>query len=91
MFLATLETSLFVIVGLVLGNSEKSQSSLLSKSFKIALALAIAVAPLQIYVGHLSAEQVYKYQPENWRQWRHSGTQFHLSTCQLEPCGITEQ
>jgi len=57
-------------------HSEKSQSSLLSKSFKIALALAIAVAPLQIW--HLSAEQVYKYQPENWRQWRHSGTQFHL-------------
>lgn len=27
------------------------------------LAAAIAVAPLQIYIGHLSAEQVYHYQP----------------------------
>jgi cytochrome bd ubiquinol oxidase subunit I len=65
MFLATLETSLFVIGGIsawyILSNRNVS---FFSKSFKIALAAAIAVAPLQIYVGHLSAEQVYRYQPE---------------------------
>lgn len=65
MFLATLETSLFVVGGIsawyILQNRHVP---FFSKSFKIALAAAIAVAPLQIYVGHLSAEQVYRYQPE---------------------------
>lgn len=64
MFLATLETSLFVIGGIsawyILNNR---QPAFFSKAFKIALAAAIAVAPLQIYVGHLSGEQVYHYQP----------------------------
>jgi cytochrome bd ubiquinol oxidase subunit I len=64
MFIATLETSLFVIGGIsawyILNNR---QSAFFSKAFKIALAAAIAVAPLQIYVGHLSGEQVYRYQP----------------------------
>jgi cytochrome d ubiquinol oxidase subunit I len=65
MFLATLETSLFVIGGISAWYILKNRNpAFFSKSFKIALALAIAVAPLQIYVGHLSAEQVYKYQPE---------------------------
>ncbi|WP_341529653.1 cytochrome ubiquinol oxidase subunit I [Nostoc sp. UHCC 0302] len=65
MFLATLETSLFVVGGIsawyILRNRHPQ---LFSKSFKIALAAAIIVAPLQIYVGHLNAEQVYRYQPE---------------------------
>jgi cytochrome d ubiquinol oxidase subunit I len=64
MFLGTLETSLFVIGGIsawyILNNR---QSAFFAKAFKIALAAAIAVAPLQIYIGHLSAEQVYHYQP----------------------------
>lgn len=34
-----------------------------ARSLKIVLATAIAVTPLQIYVGHLSAEQVADYQP----------------------------
>jgi cytochrome bd ubiquinol oxidase subunit I len=64
MFLATLETSLFVIGGIsawyILNNR---QPAFFSRSLKIVLAAAIAVAPLQIYVGHLSAEQVYYRQP----------------------------
>lgn len=64
MFLATLETSLFVIAGIsawyILKNRHKD---FFSKSFKLSLAVIIAVAPLQIYAGHLSAEQVYHYQP----------------------------
>jgi cytochrome d ubiquinol oxidase subunit I len=64
MFLATLETSLFVIGGIsawyILNQRDRA---FFAKSLKIVLAAAIAVAPLQIYVGHLSAEQVYHYQP----------------------------
>jgi cytochrome d ubiquinol oxidase subunit I len=64
MFLATLETSLFVIGGIsawyIINNRHHA---FFSKSLKIVLAIAIAVAPLQIYVGHLSAEQVYDRQP----------------------------
>ncbi|MEA5506595.1 cytochrome ubiquinol oxidase subunit I [Halotia wernerae UHCC 0503] len=64
MFFATLETSLFVIGGIsawyVLKNRHQA---FFAKSLKIALAAAIAVAPLQIYIGHLSGEQVFHYQP----------------------------
>ncbi len=64
MFFATLETSLFVIGGIsawyILSDRHVS---FFTKSFRIALGAAILVAPLQIYIGHLSAEQVYKYQP----------------------------
>lgn len=64
MFFATLETSLFVIGGIsawyILNNRHPA---FFSKSLKIVLAAAIAVAPLQIYIGHLSGEQVYHYQP----------------------------
>ncbi|MDC0833404.1 cytochrome oxidase [Leptolyngbya valderiana BDU 20041] len=64
MFLATLETSLFVIGGIsawYLLNQRHPQ--FFARSLKIVLAAAIAVAPLQIYVGHLSGEQVYHEQP----------------------------
>lgn len=64
MFFATLETSLFVIGGIsawyVLN---QRHAEFFSKSLKVVLTLAIAIAPLQIFVGHLSAEQVYHYQP----------------------------
>jgi cytochrome d ubiquinol oxidase subunit I len=64
MFFATLETSLFVIGGIsawyVLN---QRHAEFFSRSLKVVLAIAIAVAPLQIFVGHLSAEQVYHYQP----------------------------
>lgn len=64
MFLATLETSLFVIGGISAWYIfNQRHPEFFAKSFKITLAAAIAVAPLQIYVGHLSAEQVYKLQP----------------------------
>ncbi|MCG9890031.1 MAG: cytochrome ubiquinol oxidase subunit I [Thermosynechococcaceae cyanobacterium MS004] len=64
MFFATLETSLFVIGGIsawyILNNRHQA---FFSQSLKIVLAAAIAVTPLQIYIGHLSAEQVAQYQP----------------------------
>ncbi|MEB3310406.1 MAG: cytochrome ubiquinol oxidase subunit I [Snowella sp.] len=65
MFLATLETSVFVLGGISAWYIlNQRHTAFFAKSFKIALAVAIAVAPLQIYAGHLSAEQVYRYQPE---------------------------
>lgn len=64
MFFATLETSLFVIGGIsawyVLN---QRHAEFFSKSLKVILAGLILIAPLQIFVGHLSAEQVYHYQP----------------------------
>jgi cytochrome bd ubiquinol oxidase subunit I len=64
MFFATLETSLFVIGGISAWYILKQrQVDFFARSLKIALAAAIAVAPLQIYIGHLSVEQVYHYQP----------------------------
>ncbi|WP_427161240.1 cytochrome ubiquinol oxidase subunit I [Aliinostoc sp. HNIBRCY26] len=64
MFFATLETSLFVIGGISAWYIlQQRHAEFFAKSLKIALAAAIAVAPLQIYIGHLSGEQVYHYQP----------------------------
>lgn len=64
MFLATLETSLFVVGGISAWYIiNKRQEDFFSKALKIAIAIAIAVAPLQIWAGHLSGEQVLQYQP----------------------------
>lgn len=64
MFLATLETSLFVIGGISAWYMLRDRhTAFFSLSLKIVLAIAIAVTPLQIYVGHLSAEQVAERQP----------------------------
>jgi hypothetical protein len=64
MFLATLETSLFVIGGISAWYILKQRhQAFFTQSLKIVLATASAVTPLQIYVGHLSAEQVAHYQP----------------------------
>ena len=64
MFFATLETSLFVIGGISAWYIlQKRHEKFFSLSLKIVLAVTIAVAPLQIYIGHLSGEQVYHYQP----------------------------
>ncbi|AUT02679.1 cytochrome ubiquinol oxidase subunit I [Nostoc sp. CENA543] len=64
MFFATLETSLFVIGGISAWYIlQQRHAEFFAKSLKIALAAAVAVAPLQIYIGHLSGEQVYHYQP----------------------------
>jgi cytochrome d ubiquinol oxidase subunit I len=64
MFLATLETSLFVIGGIsawyILNNRHQE---FFSKSFKIVLVISIFIAPLQVYIGHASGDQVYHYQP----------------------------
>jgi cytochrome bd ubiquinol oxidase subunit I len=64
MFFATLETSLFAIGGISAWYIlNQRHVEFFSRSLKVVLAIAIAVAPLQIFVGHLSAEQVYRYQP----------------------------
>lgn len=64
MFFATLETSLFVIGGISAWYLlNQRYEAFFARSLKIVLAVAIAVAPLQIFIGHLSAEQVYRYQP----------------------------
>ncbi|MEO1430960.1 MAG: cytochrome ubiquinol oxidase subunit I [Cyanobacteria bacterium J06632_19] len=64
MFLATLETSLFVIGGISAWYIlNKRNRAFFSIALKIVIAVAIIVAPLQIWVGHLSGEQVYHYQP----------------------------
>ncbi|MEN9239470.1 MAG: cytochrome ubiquinol oxidase subunit I [Thermostichales cyanobacterium SZTDM-1c_bins_54] len=64
MFFATLETSLFVIGGISAWYILKNRyAEFFSKSLKVVLVMAIVVAPLQIFIGHLSAEQVYHYQP----------------------------
>lgn len=64
MFFATLETSLFVIGGISAWYVLKGRhEAFFARSFKIVLGCAVAVAPIQIYVGHISAEQVYHYQP----------------------------
>ena len=64
MFFATLETSLFVIGGISAWYIlNKRHPQFFALSFKIILAIAIAVTPLQLYIGHLSGEQVYHYQP----------------------------
>lgn len=64
MFFATLETSLFVIGGIsawYLLNQRHQE--FFTRSLKIVLITLVIVAPLQIFIGHLSAEQVYHYQP----------------------------
>ncbi|MGF1487062.1 MAG: cytochrome ubiquinol oxidase subunit I [Prochloraceae cyanobacterium] len=64
MFLATLETSLFVIGGISAWYIiNKRNSEFFAISLKVVLATAIAVAPLQIAMGHLSGVQVREYQP----------------------------
>ncbi len=64
MFLATLETSLFVIGGISAWYIlNKRHVAFFSRSFKIILAVAIVVAPLQIAMGHESGVQVAEYQP----------------------------
>jgi cytochrome d ubiquinol oxidase subunit I len=64
MFFATLETSLFLVGGISAWYIlNQRHQAFFSKSLKIVLAAAIAVAPIQIYMGHLSGEQVYRYQP----------------------------
>jgi cytochrome d ubiquinol oxidase subunit I len=64
MFFATLETSMFVIGGISAWYLiNKRNTEFFSKSLKVILAVVLIVAPMQIFIGHLSAEQVYHYQP----------------------------
>ncbi len=64
MFFATLETSLFVIGGIsawYIFNNRNTE--FFARSLRVIIAIALVVAPLQVFIGHLSAEQVYHYQP----------------------------
>ncbi|MCM1984505.1 cytochrome ubiquinol oxidase subunit I [Lyngbya confervoides] len=64
MFFATLETSLFVIGGISAWYLLKNRHpEFFLRSLKIVLVAVLLIAPLQVFVGHLSAEQVYHYQP----------------------------
>ncbi len=64
MFLATLETSLFVIGGISAWYIfQQRHPEFFGRSLKVVLAIAVVVAPLQVFIGHLSAEQVYRHQP----------------------------
>lgn len=67
MFFATLETSLFVLGGIsawfILKAADPRHVAFFSRSFKIVLTITILAAPLQIWIGHLSAEQVRVHQP----------------------------
>jgi len=67
MYFATVETALFVIGGIsawyLLGGKHRP---FFTRSLKIVIATALIVAPLQIFIGHLSAEQVYHNQPSKF-------------------------
>ncbi|MFQ3680024.1 MAG: cytochrome ubiquinol oxidase subunit I [Pseudanabaenaceae cyanobacterium] len=64
MFFATLETSLFVIGGISAWYIfQQRHPEFFGRSLKVVLAIALVVAPLQVFIGHLSAEQVYRHQP----------------------------
>ncbi len=64
MVFATWETTLFVIGGISAWYIlQKRHEAFFATSLKIVLTAAIIIAPLQLYIGHLSGEQVYHFQP----------------------------
>lgn len=64
MWLASVETSLFVIGGISAWYLLKRQhTELFLKSFKLALMAAILIVPVQIWVGDLSGQAVFEHQP----------------------------
>lgn len=64
MFFATLETSLFVIGGISAWYIlNQRHVAFFEKALKIVIAALLVVAPLQIYIGHVSGEHVYRDQP----------------------------
>jgi cytochrome d ubiquinol oxidase subunit I len=64
MWLACLETSLFVIGGISAWYIyRKKHPAFFLKSFKVALIAAVAIAPLQIAVGDLQGRDIYQTQP----------------------------
>lgn len=64
MFFATLETSMFVIGGISAWYLLRNRhTEFFLRSLKIILIAVLVIAPLQVFIGHLSAEQVYHYQP----------------------------
>lgn len=68
MIIACVETTLFFITGIsamaILWSKSESHTRFFLHSFKIALIIAIAVTPLQFFLGDLSGREVATYQPE---------------------------
>lgn len=64
MWLAAVETSLFVILGISAWYLlRQRETALFLKALKVALWLAVLVAPLQIWLGDSSGRNVFTYQP----------------------------
>jgi cytochrome d ubiquinol oxidase subunit I len=64
MWVACLETSLFVIAGLSAWYVLHARhTALFMKSFRLAVSAAMVVAPLQIWLGDVSGEAVFRQQP----------------------------
>lgn len=64
MFVASLETALFVIGGISAWYILQDRHRVLfTKSLKIVILAALVVTPLQVFLGHGSGESVYHHQP----------------------------
>lgn len=64
MWLASVETSLFVIGGISAWYLLKTQhTAVFLKSFKLVLMATVVVVPLQIWMGDLSGQAVFEHQP----------------------------
>ena len=64
MWVAAIETGMFVIAGISAWNLfRKRQPEFFARSFKIALAMLVFVAPLQIWLGDSSGVSVFATQP----------------------------
>lgn len=64
MWLAALETGLFVILGITAWYLRQGrETAFFLKAFRLALLLAVIVAPLQIWMGDTSGRGVFEHQP----------------------------
>lgn len=68
MEVASIETTLFFIMGIsaaaILFAKDEIRKKFFLQSFRIALAIAVIVTPLQLFLGDVSGQEVAKYQPE---------------------------
>ncbi|MDB4992419.1 MAG: cytochrome bd ubiquinol oxidase, subunit [Parcubacteria group bacterium] len=68
MEVASIETTLFFIMGIsaaaILFAKDEVRKKFFLQSFRIALAIAVIVTPLQLFLGDVSGQEVAKYQPE---------------------------
>ncbi len=68
MEIACIETTLFFIMGIsafaILKATDTARKEFFLQSFRIALAIAVLITPLQLFLGDISGQVVAKYQPE---------------------------